>query len=398
MEKDLLKIAKKHFPQMQKDRRYLHQNAEVGFALPKTAAYVEKRLKELGYAPKRIGRYAIIAEIGQGRDGVLLRADMDALPIKERSGEPFVCRAGNMHACGHDLHTAMLLGTAALLKQQEAKLQTRARLLFQPAEECLEGAKECVRLGVLEGINTATMLHVLPAMPYKSGTLIVSASGVSAPAADFFEISVTGKGCHGSSPWQGVDGLLVGAKIVAALETLASREISPLAPTTLTIGRFHAGDAGNVIAAKALLSGSLRSMDGKMHEYAKKRLQEIAKGVAKTYRAKARLLFQGGCPCLENDGEVSAFALATAQEVLGEGYTILSSELPKSGVGGSEDFAYIAQKVPSVMVGICAGSMGQGFDEPLHSPRVRFDEACMPYGAAYLAAFALRAERLLKRL
>jgi hippurate hydrolase len=303
-----------------------------------------------------------------------------------------------MHACGHDLHTAMLLGAAALLKQQEAKLQTRVRLLFQPAEECLEGAKECVRLGVLEGINAATMLHVLPAMPYKSGTLIVSASGVSAPAADFFEISVTGKGCHGSSPWQGVDGLLVGAKIVAALETLASREISPLAPTTLTIGRFHAGDAGNVIAAKALLSGSLRSMDGKMHEYAKKRLQEIAKGVAKTYRAKARILFQGGCPCLENDGEVSAFALATAQEVLGEDDTILSSALPKSGVGGSEDFAYIAQKVPSVMVGICAGSMGQGFDEPLHSPRVRFDEACMPYGAAYLAAFALRAERLLKGL
>ena len=398
MEKACLKNAKKYFLQMQKDRRYLHKNAEIGFELPKTAAYVETRLKELGYTPKRVSRCAIIAGIGQGKDGILLRADMDALPIKERSGEPFACKVGYMHACGHDLHAAMLLGAAAILREQETKLQTRVRLLFQPAEERLEGAKECVRLGVLEGINAATMLHVLPSMPFKSGTLIVSSGGVSAPAADFFDITVTGKGCHGSSPWQGVDGLLVGAKIVSALEVLSSREISPLAPTTLTIGKFQAGDAGNVIAAKALLSGTLRSLDEKAQEYAKKRLQEISQGVAKTLRARARVQFRSGCPCLQNDEKVSDFALGVAKEAVGKEKVIPSSELPKGGVGGSEDFAYIAQKIPSVMVGICAGSRGQGFDEPLHSPRVRFDEECMPYGAAYLAAFALGAETLLKSL
>ena len=392
MEKQWLAMAKKEYPQMQKDRRYLHKNAEVGFDLRATFAYVEKRLKGLGYMPKPIGRYAMIAEIGTGDRCVLLRADMDGLPIREKSGEPFACRDGRMHACGHDLHTAMLLGAAAILKKREKELQRRVRLLFQPAEETLQGAKDCVDAGVLDGVDGATMLHVLPAMPFAAGTVIVSAPGVSAPAADFFDLAVTGKGCHGSSPWQGVDAALVGAKILTGLETLASREIAPSHPATLTVGQFHAGDADNAIANKAVLSGTMRAVDEGTRAYMKERLVKIATATANAYRARAKVVWKSGCPCLQNDEQMSKTALECAKIALGEKYVLSAGDLPKGGVGGSEDFAYIAQSVPSVMAGICAGSKGQGFDEPLHSPRVRFDEGCMPYGAAYFAAVAFSAQ------
>ena len=237
----LLEKAKKLQPQTVKDRRYLHQNAEVGFDLPKTAAYISNRLKSIGYDPQVVGRCAITAEIGEGEECFLLRADMDALPFAERSGESFAAKNGNMHACGHDLHAAMLLGVAELLKGEERRLHRRIRLLFQPAEELLEGAKDCVSAGVLDGVTGGVMLHVLPSMPFAVGTAIVSSEGVSAPAADFFELTVLGKGCHGSSPWQGVDALLIGAKTVLAMQTLAAREISPLAPSTLTFGQFTQG-------------------------------------------------------------------------------------------------------------------------------------------------------------
>ncbi len=392
MGKEWLTLAKKEYAQMQKDRRYLHKNAEVGFDLPSTFSYVKKRLKELGYTPKPIGRYAIIAEIGSGNGCVLLRADADGLPIQEKSGEPFACKDGRMHACGHDLHTAMLLGAAAILKKREKDLPRKVRLLFQPAEEILQGGKDCVDAGVLDGVDSATMLHVLPAMPFPTGTLIVAAPGVSAPAADFFDLTVKGKGCHGSSPWQGVDAALVGAKILTGLEMLSSREISPAHFSTLTIGQFHAGDADNALAGKAVLSGTMRSMDEDVRSYIKDRLDKIAKTIAMAYRARAKVVWKSGCPCLQNDAKMSKTALDCAKKALGDKYVLSAADIPKGGVGGSEDFAYIAQKVPSVMVGICAGSRGQGFDEPLHSPRVRFDEGCMPYGAAYFAAVAFFAQ------
>jgi len=385
----MLKNAKKLQKNMTQDRRYLHQNAEVGFHLPKTCAYITKELKEMGYTPKVVGRCAITADIGRGKECFLLRADMDALPIKERSGEPFAATNGHMHACGHDLHTAMLLGAARLLKAEEGRLRRRVRLLFQPAEELLEGAKDCVEAGVLEGVTGGMMLHVLPSMPFPVGTAIVSAEGVSAPAADFFDWSVSGKGCHGSSPWQGVDALLIAAKTVAALETLSSREISPMTPATLTFGQFHAGNAANAIAERATLSGTIRAMDEKTRSFVKKRMEEIGKTTAKAFRGRVKITYNGGCPCLKNDGAVSSAVYALAQNTLGKERAILSSDLPKGGIGGSEDFAYIAEKIPAVMVGICAGGGGQAGGEPLHSPKVCFDEACMPYGAALLAAVSL---------
>ncbi len=389
MGNEILETAKKRQSQTVADRRYLHKNAEVGFELPRTKSYVWERLKSMGYEPKECGRCGITAEIGRGKECFLLRADMDGLPIAERSGEPFAARNGHMHACGHDLHTAMLLAAAGILREREKELRVRVRLLFQPAEELLEGARDCISSGVTDGVTRAMMLHVLPSMPFAVGTAIVSAAGITAPAADFFDVTFYGKGCHGSSPWQGVDSLLTAAQAVTALQAIASRELSPDVPAVLTFGQFHAGDADNAIAAKAVLSGTLRAMDEQRRDFVKKRLEEIVKSMARSMRGRARVVYKGGCPCLQNDGEISSLVYERAKNALGEKFVLLSSELPKGGVGGSEDFAYIAEKVPSVMVGICAGSGGQVRDEPLHSPHVCFDERCMPYGAALLAATVL---------
>ncbi len=393
---EILKETKGLQAQLVADRRYLHKNAEIGFDLPKTTEYIRRRLREIGLSPSPCGRAGVVAEIGKGRRCFLLRADMDALPIRERSGEPFAAKNGHMHACGHDMHAAMLLGAAAVLKKHESKLKGRVRLLFQPAEEILEGAHDCVNSGVLEGVGGAMMLHVLPIAEYDAGTLIVSEAGVSAPAADFFDVKVRGKGCHGSSPWQGVDALLIGARVVEGVLAVAARELPSLSGATLTFGRFIAGDADNVLAANALLSGTLRALDEKTRAMYKDRLETIAKGIARMMNGSARVVYKSGCPCLNNDEGLAKALYESCRLTLGEGKVLSASQLPKGGVGGSEDFAYIAQKVPSIMAGICAGV--QGRRQPLHSPSLILNEECMPYGVAAFCSMALCAERYSKKI
>ena len=224
--KTILKDAEDLREKLVAHRRYLHQNAEIGFDLPKTYAYVKKVLMELGCTPKKCGKSGLIATIGDDTNGdvVLLRADMDGLPMREKTGDSFACKRGTMHACGHDLHTAMLLGAAELIKKREERIKGRIKLLFQPAEEILEGAEDCLKNGVLSPVlpKCAVMLHVLTDLPMGTGNVIVSSAGVSAPAADFFRVKITGKSSHGSTPWKGVDALSVGAHIVLALQMLSS--------------------------------------------------------------------------------------------------------------------------------------------------------------------------------
>ena len=174
-------------------RRELHKNAEVGFDLPKTREMIWERLIQLGYAPKRLGKSGVLAEVGKGKRAFLLRADMDALPIKEQTGEAFACKTGNMHACGHDMHATALLGAAELLKERESQLNGRILLLFQPAEEVLEGANDCIQTGFLEEYNVqgAATLHVMTDVPFESGVILLPSAGVGAPAADFFRVDIT---------------------------------------------------------------------------------------------------------------------------------------------------------------------------------------------------------------
>ena len=378
---------------MVKARRYLHECAETGFALAQTLAFVREELKKLGYEPQKCGKAGLIATVGKGNRCFLLRADMDALHIPEKSGERFACKNGNMHACGHDLHTAMLLGAARLLKEHEEKLNGQVKLLFQPAEEILEGAKNVVKAGVLENpkVHAAMALHVATGVELATGTAVV-ASGVSAPAADYFTIEVQGKGCHGATPWSGVDALTVAARILLALQEIHARELSLAHSAVLTVGTIEGGTAGNAVCDFALLRGTLRAFDEDTRTRIKRRMEEIAKNIANAFRAKAKIVYEGGCPTLVSDQALSAFALDRARKLLGENAAFSAVELSgdeRAKSGGSEDFAYISREVPSVMVSLAAGEKGKGYEYPLHHPQVTFDENALCVGAALYAHIAI---------
>jgi len=391
----LMQDARKMAGQIAEDRRFLHVHAETGFELPQTVAYVRERLEEMGLKPRQCGRCGLAAEIGMGEKAVLLRADMDALPMREETGLPFACPEGNMHACGHDMHTAMLLGAARLLKAREAELPGRVLLMFQPAEENLGGAQDMLDDGLLEGIrpSAAFMLHVLTNIDLPVGTAIVSAPGVSAPAAAFFEIRIQGRGCHGAMPNTGVDSITVAAHIVLGLQQIQTRELAMSDACVLTIGSLQAGDSANVIPDSAVLRGTLRAYDDDTVAFMLRRVQEIAEGTARTFRADASFRVTSSTPTLLNAPEKSGLALRALKGLLGEDRALLSSELSGEGKKstGSEDFAAVSHAVTSAMVALAAGRPQEGHDHPAHHPRTTFDEAALPAGAAAYAALALAA-------
>lgn len=378
-----------------KIRRDLHQRAEVGFDLPQTLDYIKNTLRSYGYTPEKCGRAGWTVTVGKptGKT-VLLRADIDGLPIVEETGVSYACTNGQMHACGHDMHAAMLLGAAKLLKKREKALNGCVKLLFQPAEELLEGAKDVLSAGVLKNPKpqAAMMLHVLTNTPLRTGMVVVASEGVSAPAADFFSIKVQGKGCHGAAPWNGVDALSVGARILLGLEELSARELSVANPAVLTVGRMECAGAGNAIPDSVTLKGTLRAFDEKVRSTVKKRMESIAKNIAKAFRARAEIVYHGGCPTLINDGKVSAFAKKTLKTVLGAEMVYTSDGLGgdvRANSGGSEDFAYISHKVPSVMAAVSAGQTREGYTYPLHHPKATFDEGALSIGCAAYSSFAL---------
>ena len=393
MNEVLLSQAQELQQQLIDDRRWLHQHPDIGFDLDQTKEFVRQRLIEMGYAPVDCGRCGLTAEIGTPGRTILLRADMDALPIREEADIKFASQNGNMHACGHDMHTAMLLGTAKLLMENKDDLKGTVRLMFQPAEEIFEGAQDMIKSGALTGVDAAVMTHVTAAMPMPAGTVIVSAPGVTAPAADYFTIQVQGKGCHGSAPQNGVDALTAAAHILIALQELHARELSADAGTVLTIGSFHGGTAGNAITDHAELCGTIRTYDEQTRKFLKERLADISRGIAAAFRANACVKFGSGCPTLKNDPQLCESFHKYLTDLLGPKGALsaaaLSGGKPVRG-GGSEDFAYVSHCVPSVMLALAAGEPSKGYAYPQHHPKVKFDEAALPYGSAALAQIAIR--------
>lgn len=399
------------------DRRYLHKHPGTGFDTKEAVSYVKKELEKMGYEPKDCGKAGIVAVAGGKREGkvFLLRADMDALPIKEESGLSFAAQGDKSHACGHDMHTAMLLGAARLLKRHEEEIPGTVKLMFQSAEEIFEGSNDMIQAGVLENpkVDAALMIHVMAGMPLPAGTVIVSSPGVSAPGADYFEIKVQGKGCHGSMPNTGVDPLNAACHILIALQELSARELSLNDRAVLTIGTMSAGNAANVIPDTAVMGGSIRTFDEDTRSFLKERMTEIAEGIAKSFRAEAEVSFGSGCPSLYNDENVGLNIVKYMKEILGEQKTFSSEQLnamngskasqvsggrapqqAKSKAsqvsGGSEDFAYVSRQIPSVMLALAAGEPEKGYCYPQHHPMVKFDEAVLPEGSAVYAYAALR--------
>jgi hippurate hydrolase len=323
---------------------------------------------------------------------------MDALPMREESDVPFAAENGNMHACGHDLHTAMLLGAARLLKAHEDEIEGTIKLMFQPAEEICEGANDMIHAGLLENphVDAAMMIHVMAGMPFAPGTVIVSSPGVSAPAADYFEIRVQGKGCHGSMPNSGVDPLTAAAHILIALQEIHAREIAMGDRAVLTFGTMHAGTASNVIPDVVTMGGTLRTFDEKTRDYIKERMTQIAEGIATSFRAHAEVTFGSGCPTLKNDGDLSGCVATYMRDLLGEGKAYTVEQLSAvsgegtAGTAGSEDFAYVSQKVPALMLALAAGQPQVGYCYPQHHPMVKFDEDVLAGGSAVYAYSAMR--------
>lgn len=386
MKDRILEEAKSLKDELITHRRWLHAHAETGFKLHQTHAYVKNALIQMGYHPKNCGKCGIIAEIGSGKSGktFLLRADMDALPIQEETGLEFACKTGNMHACGHDMHTAMLLGAAKLLKANEDQIQGTVRLMFQPAEEIFQGSQDMIENGVLEDVDAAMMIHVTAGAPLPTRTVVVSSPGISAPAADYFTIRIQGKGCHGAMPQNGVDPLIPAAHILIGLQEIQTRELGDRA--VLTLGTISGGSAPNVIADRVEMSGTLRTFDEKIRTYVKSRITALSEGISAAFRAESQVIFGSGCPCLQNDEILSHQVDQYLKEQLGSDMVFTTKELNPEGnpsAGGSEDFAYISQKIPALMVALCAGG-----NYPLHHPKVVFDEEVLPVGAAVLAGCA----------
>ncbi|MCQ4807120.1 M20 family metallopeptidase [Intestinimonas massiliensis] len=383
------------------NRRYLHAHAETGFDLKDTYAFVKKALIDMGYEPLKCGKAGLVALAGGKKSGkvFLIRADMDALPIQEAAEVDFASANGSMHACGHDMHTAMLLGAAKLLKTHEDELEGTVKLMFQPAEEIFEGSRDMIQAGLLQNpvVDGALMIHVMAGMPFEAGTVIVSAPGVSAPAADYFEIRVQGRGCHGSMPYAGVDPLNAAAHILIALQEIHARELAMDDRAVLTFGTMNAGTAANVIPDVAVMGGSIRTFDEEIRALIKERMVQIADGIARSFRAEANVSFGSGCPTLVNDKDLCICAERYVKELLGghKAFSVsdrnaMSAGQKPSKSAGSEDFAYVSQEVPSIMLALAAGQPEKGYGYPQHHPMVRFDEDALVSGSAVYAYTAMR--------
>ena len=398
---ELLKEAQNIQNELIKNRRYLHTHPETGFDITETKAYVKRELTDMGYTPIDCGKAGLIALAGGKKSGkvFLLRADMDALPIREEADVDFPSENGNMHACGHDMHTSMLLGAAKLLKQHEDEIHGTIKLMFQPAEEIFAGSKDMIDAGVLKNpdVDAALMIHVMAGLPMPSGTVIVCDGGISAPAADYFTIRIQGKGCHGSMPNNGIDPINAAAHIITALQEIHARELALSDEAVLTFGTIHGGAAENVIPDFVELGGTIRTYDEDVRSFLKKRMTEISQGIAATFRASAKVSFGTGCPTLKNDYELSSCISTYMTELLGKekaftagALSALSGEKKAPKTAGSEDFAYISQEVPSIMLALAAGNPSEGYCFPQHHPKVKFDETALSYGTAIYAYAALR--------
>ena len=370
-------------------RRAFHANPEVGTSLPMTTKYVMDKLKEFGYEPEEICESSIVATISGDKPGktFLLRADMDALPMEEESGCDFSATNGCMHACGHDMHTAMLLGAAKLLKDNQDEIEGTVKLVFQPDEEGFTGAKKMLEAGVLKNpdVDAALAMHVNSGTP---SNLVICSLGTSIGGCNRFRIVVKGSGCHGAMPENGVDPIYIANQIYTAIQEVRMREIPARKPVVITIGKFVGGDAANIIPDEVVMEGTIRTLEKELGEHIFARMSEIVSSTAKMFRGEAELIELSSVPPLTNDKELAQELIGYMQEVVGErGVYAFSGE----GGMGSEDFACYSYEVPSVYIVLGAGAKNENpaYGEPMHNSKVVFNEDILPIGAALHAHSAI---------
>lgn len=362
------------------NRRNLHKYPELGTALPQTTTYVKERLAELGCAFTEIAQGGIVGEVGNNTGKtILLRADMDALPIQEESGLTFSSHhPGVSHCCGHDIHVSFLLGAAKLLKEREADLPGLVKLIFQAGEESLEGANNMIEAGVLKmpRVDRAIGIHVQPMLPLGH---LHYAKGVFLSSTDAFEIRIKGKGCHGGLPHLGIDPINIAAHILLSLQSLQVKEVPASACAVLNVCQIKSGSSSNVAPDTAVLQGTLRTYDNRLREILKSRIIQIAELSASMFQASADTIFTMSCPCTVNDPEFTAS--------ISNYINCLEMKFQTDGsykMQVSDDFAFFSQQIPSTMFIIgCEPETGNTGCN--HCPTVSYNENVLPIGAALLA-------------
>jgi amidohydrolase len=365
-------------------RREIHRFPELGFEEERTAAIVERELDALGIEHRRLAKTGIVAIVRGALPGKVagLRADMDALPLTERSGESFSSEVpGKMHACGHDAHTAMLLGAARVLQAERDTLKGTAVLFFQPAEEGPGGALPMIEAGAMDdpAIDAVAMLHVDSRLD--TGT-IGFIPGACNAAADEFHVTIQGRGGHGAAPHLSIDTIPCAAACVLALQNIAAREIDPMKTVVVTIGTIEGGYRNNIIADQVKLTGTFRSQDPDIRKGLEARARRIVDGVAAAYGATATLDVIYGYPAVINDAELARTFRA---------YMLANTSIPVSSPAptmGGEDFSYFAERAPGLLIRHGIRSEAAGSVHPGHSPEFRVDEASLAYGIATLVEFA----------
>jgi len=367
-------------------RREFHQIPELGDNLPETQARVCAELDKMGipYKKNTIDS-GIIAMIDGGNPGktIALRADMDALPITEATGLPFASKhEGMMHACGHDTHITMLLGAAKVLNENKANLKGKVKLIFQTGEETCTGSKNMLKEGVLENphVDAVFGMHIGSIIDPKipAGKVIVT-PGCCMASYDHFILTVTGTGCHGSTPEKGVDPIVVASNIVLALEEVIAREVASTKAAVITIGQIHAGFAYNVIPNEVVIEGTTRALEEDVRQYLGKRIGEIAESVAKAYRAECKYEMLWGAAPVVNDPEMAKLVADAAVKVVGADNVITSRPAPNMA---GEDFAYYLMERPGAFMFLSSANPDKHTDIPHHNPKFDVDEDVLWNGSA----------------
>lgn len=360
-------------------RRALHQIPELHFELPETTAFVAAQLDAMEIPYEVIENGGIVALIGKkdAEKTFLLRADMDALPLHEESGEPFASHNGRMHACGHDLHTSMLLGAARELKKREKTLPGAVKLVFQSNEEGIAGMEVLIRHGLMENpkVSAALALHVFPGSQMPTGTYS-NLPGPANSSVDEYKIEIHGKGAHGAMPYKGIDPINVGVHIYTALLAMMAKEIDARETAVLSNGYFLGGNpvSYNIIPASAVMGGGIRTLSNDIAAYIKERLKDIAESTAGAFQAGCTVTFPASAPACINHPEICDLVDRCAAELQME-------NLKRPPQLSSDDFSHVAVRVPSGYIWLGAGSTEPEYaDGVLHDPRVRFHEKALYYG------------------
>ena len=366
-------------------RRELHASPELSFKEDATSHYIAERLDALGVdkLTRGVGGTGVVAEIQGERPGrsVMVRADMDGLPLMETADVPFrSTRAGVMHACGHDVHMAIALELARWLADRRRELPGMVRFAFQPAEEQAGGAKPMIDAGVLNGIDRVVGLHVWSPLP--TGQIAVS-DGLVMASADMFTVTIRGRGGHGAQPHMTVDAVVIAAEVVMALQTLVSRETSPVAPVVITLGSVHGGSAANIVAGEVIIQGTLRTFDAELRRHLLGRIAEVAEGIAGTMRGRSEFRHDSGTPPVINDPAMAKLVSEAASSVLGKEAVVSVDPLMVA-----EDFAYFLEARPGCF--FLLGGAPQGPPVVHHTPEFRIDERCLPIGFQVMTGAVLR--------